>query len=32
MLALFRFKLGMIKTLAGCSAIGIVLYMLGAIK
>jgi chromate transporter len=32
MLALFRFKLGMIQTLAGCSAIGIVLYMLGAIK
>jgi chromate transporter len=32
MLALFRFKLGMIQTLAGCSATGIVLYMLGAIK
>jgi chromate transporter len=29
MLALFRFKLGMIPTLAACSAIGLVLYLLG---
>jgi chromate transporter len=31
MLALFRFKSGMIATLAGCSAAGIVLYLAGAI-
>jgi chromate transporter len=29
MLALFRFKLGMIPTLAACSAIGLILYLLG---
>src|SRR5205807_947789 len=29
MLALFRFKAGMIPTLAGCSAAGIVLYLMG---
>jgi chromate transporter len=31
MLALFRFKAGMVTTLAGCSAAGIVLYLAGAI-
>src|SRR5216684_439688 len=31
MLALFRFKAGMIPTLAGCSAAGIVLYLAGLI-
>ncbi len=32
MLALFRFKAGMIPTLIGCSAAGIVLYLAGAIR
>ncbi|HEX3501449.1 MAG TPA: chromate efflux transporter [Stellaceae bacterium] len=32
MLALFRFKSGMIATLAGCSAAGIVLYLAGVIR
>jgi chromate transporter len=32
MLALFRFKAGMIATLAGCSAAGIVLYLAGLIR
>jgi chromate transporter len=31
MLALFRFKIGMIATLAGCSAAGVVLYLLGVV-
>jgi chromate transporter len=30
--AMFRFKLGMIPTLAACSAVGIVLYLMGAIS
>ncbi|HXY90229.1 MAG TPA: chromate transporter, partial [Xanthobacteraceae bacterium] len=30
-LAIFRFKAGMIATLAGCSAVGLVLYLAGAI-
>jgi chromate transporter len=30
-LALFRFKLGMVKTLAGAAAIGVVLYVMGAV-
>jgi chromate transporter len=32
MLALFRFKSGMVTTLAGCSAAGIVLYLAGMIR
>jgi len=32
MLALFRFKAGMIQTLAGCSAAGIVIYLVGAMR
>ncbi len=32
MLALFRFKTGMIATLAGCSAFGMVIYFLGLIR
>jgi chromate transporter len=32
MLALFRFKTGMIPTLIGCSAAGIVLYLAGVIR
>ena len=32
MLTLFRFKAGMIPTLIGCSAAGIVLYLAGAIR
>ncbi len=31
-IAMFRFKVGMIPTLAACSAAGIVLYLLGAIS
>jgi chromate transporter len=30
MVAIFRFKVGMITTLAACSAIGIVLHLAGA--
>ena len=30
-IAIFRFKAGMIQTLAACCAAGIVLYLLGAI-
>jgi chromate transporter len=30
-LAIFRFKAGMIPTLAGCSGVGLVLYLVGAI-
>jgi chromate transporter len=30
--AIFRFKVGMIPTLAGCCGIGIVLYLLGALS
>jgi chromate transporter len=29
-IAIFRFKVGMIPTLAGCCAAGVVLYLLGA--
>jgi chromate transporter len=32
MIAMFRFKIGMIPTLAGCSAAGIVLYLLGLVS
>jgi chromate transporter len=32
MLALFRFKLGMVTTLAGCSAVGVALYLVGLIR
>jgi chromate transporter len=32
MLALFRFKVGMIPTLAGCSAAGVAGYLLGVIQ
>ncbi len=32
MLALFRFKSGMVATLAGCSAAGVVLYLAGLIR
>jgi chromate transporter len=31
-IAMFRFKVGMIPTLAACSAVGIVLYLVGAIS
>jgi chromate transporter len=31
MLALFRFKAGMISTLAGCSAAGVLLHVVGII-
>jgi chromate transporter len=31
-IAMFRFKVGMIPTLAACSAIGVVLYLVGAIS
>jgi chromate transporter len=31
-LAIFRFKIGMIHTLAGCCAAGLLLFMLGAIR
>ncbi len=31
MVAMFRFKVGMIPTLAACSAVGVVLYLLGLI-
>jgi chromate transporter len=31
-IAMFRFKVGMIPTLAACSAVGIVLYLAGAIS
>ena len=30
-IAMFRFKAGMIPTLAACSAVGIILYLLGVI-
>ena len=32
MVAIFRFKAGMIQTLLACSAAGIVLYLVGAIR
>jgi len=32
MVAIFRFKAGMIQTLLVCSAAGIVLYLAGAIR
>jgi chromate transporter len=32
MVAIFRFKAGMIQTLLACSAAGIVLYFAGAIR
>jgi len=32
MIAIFRFKAGMIPTLAGCSAAGVILYLLGAVR
>lgn len=32
LLALFRFKVGMIPTLLGCSAAGIVIYLMGVIR
>jgi chromate transporter len=32
LIAMFRFKVGMIPTLAACSAVGIVLYLAGAIS
>jgi len=31
MLALFRFKVGMIPTLLGCSVVGVVIHFLGVI-
>jgi chromate transporter len=31
MVAIFRFKVGMITTLAACSAIGIVLHLVGLV-
>ena len=31
-IAMFRFKVGMIPTLAACSAAGLVLYLVGAIS
>jgi len=31
MIAIFRFKAGMLQTLAGCSLIGVILYLCGAI-
>jgi chromate transporter len=31
MLALFRFKLGMMATLAGCCAAGMIIYFVGLI-
>ena len=32
MIAMFRFKVGMIPTLAACSAAGVVLYLMGAVS
>jgi chromate transporter len=32
MIAMFRFKVGMISTLAACSAAGVVLYLVGAVS
>jgi chromate transporter len=32
MIAMFRFKVGMIPTLAACSAAGVVLYLVGAVS
>jgi len=31
MIAIFRFKVGMIPTLAACSAAGLLLYLVGAV-
>ncbi len=32
MLAIFRFKTGMISTLLGCSVIGVLLFLIGVVQ